>query len=81
MEVSDQSSILAAFLPEMNPLLDIEQEVGWAAGCGQCEEDEKLLMPQENEFRCFGLLACGTVSKQSFSGLLLGANESYNAAV
>lgn len=40
-------------------------------------------MPQENELCFFGLPARGAhvVSKQSFSGLLLGANESHLATV
>jgi len=64
MEVSDRPSILAAFFPEMKPLLHIEQEAGWAPGCDQCGEDGKLLIPHENEFRFFGLPARGLISKQ-----------------
>jgi hypothetical protein len=81
MKVSDQPSILAAFIPTMNPLLHIEQTAGWASGCGQCREDGELLRPQEIEFLLFGLPARRLVSKQSFSGLLLGVDESNFAAV
>jgi hypothetical protein len=81
MEVSDQPSILAAVTPTMNPLLLIERTAGWAPGNGQCREDGKLLRPQVDEFLLFGLPARGLVSKQSFSGLLLGGNESHFATV